>query len=412
MKTEEIEIPWCQEDAPRTVLGLLNDYETDSSRFVGGCVRNRLMNEDKSLDFDIATKFEPQEATEILERGGLQVIQTGVSHGTVTAICEKMSFEVTTLRRDVVTDGRHAKVKFTDDWTEDAKRRDFTFNALYYDGVRTVYDPTEQGIDDARKRRVIFIGDPNDRLREDYLRILRFFRLNAQFQLECYEEGLRACQKNRDGLRKVSRERVWKEFRILLRRSANPYQTLVRMYDTGVLELVLPHIDKEKLFSKPAALFESSIRTKPDVLQKIMAVIQRSEISAAETADTLRLSNVLRKRLTMWAKCEFDFEIGRSNEEWRKLVARTTKEGFFDLVFSFVPESRVGEWAKVMETIEAWNMPPLPVNGNDVAGVGFVEQGIGEVLRELREVWIESDFKYSKEQLIVIAERRFQSMAI
>ena len=412
MKTEEIEIPWCQEDAPRKVLGLLNDYEPDSSRFVGGCVRNSLMNEGRSLDFDIATKFEPQEATEILERGGLQVIQTGVSHGTVTAICEKTSFEITTLRRDVVTDGRHAKVKFTDDWIEDAKRRDFTFNALYYDGVRTVYDPTGQGIDDARKRRVIFIGDANDRLREDYLRILRFFRLNAQFQLECYEEGLRACRKNRDGLRLVSRERVWKEFRTLLRRSANPYQTLVKMYETGVLELVLPHIDKEKLFAKPAALFESSARKKPDELQKIMAVIQRSEVSASETADTLRLSNAHRKRLSIWAKCEFDFEIGRSNEEWRKLVARTTKEGFFDQVFSFVLESHVGEWEKVMEIVEEWDVPPLPVDGNDIAGVGFVERGIGEVLKELRGVWIESDFKYSKQQLIEIAEQRFKSMAI
>ena len=412
MKTEEIEISWCQGDAPRKVLGLLNDYEPDSSRFVGGCVRNRLMNEGRSLDFDIATKFEPQEATEILERGGLPVIQTGVSHGTVTAVCEQKSFEITTLRRDVVTDGRHAKVKFTDDWIEDAKRRDFTFNALYYDGIRTVYDPTEQGIDDARKRRVIFIGDANDRLREDYLRILRFFRLNAQFQLECYEEGLRACRTNRDGLRNVSRERVWKEFRTLLRRSANPYQALVRMYDTGVLEMVLPHIDKEKLFSKPAALFESSGRKEPDELQKLMAIIQRSEVSASETADTLRLSNALRKRLNMWAKCEFDFEIGRSNEEWRKLVARTTKEGFFDLVFSFVPENSFGEWEKVMENVKEWNMPTLPVDGNDVAGVGFVERRIGEVLRELREVWIESDFKYSKEQLIVIAERRFKSMAI
>lgn len=412
MKTEETEIPWCLEQAPKSVLGILNDYQNDSSRFVGGCVRNWVMNEETSIDFDIATKFEPQEATEILERAGIQVIQSGTSHGTITAVYEKKSFEVTTLRRDVVTDGRHAKVKFTDDWLEDARRRDFTFNALYYDGIQTIYDPIGQGLRDARIKRVKFIGDPNERLQEDYLRILRFFRLNAQFDLECYEEGLRACHKNREGLRKVSKERIWKEFRALLRRSVSPYNTLVKMYESGILELILPNIDQEKLFSKPIALHDCPTRKKPDELQKLMAVIRRSVMSVNETANLLRLSNAYRKRLIAWAKNNVNLEKGRSDEGWRQVVVRTTKEGFFDRVFSEVSSSSYGEWSELVETLSEWKMPVLPVNGTDMEKVGFVERQIGLILGELKEIWIESNFQYSTKQLMDIAEQRYQSMAI
>ncbi len=411
MKTEEIEIPWCQEDGPKKVLGILNSYEIDSSRFVGGCVRNYIMGENRSLDLDIATKFEPQKVTEILERAGLQVVQSGTSHGTVTVICDKESFEITTLRRDVVTDGRHAIVKFTDDWIEDAKRRDFTFNALYYDGVHTVYDPTAKGLDDARARKVIFIGEASERLREDYLRILRFFRLNAQFELECYEDGLRACQENRDGLRMVSKERIWKEFRALLRRSSSPYCTLLKMYDTGVLELILPQVDKRKLQSRPIALLECPTHKKPDELQKLMAMLERLEVTAEETAVSLRLSNAFRKRLIEWARSEVDIEKNRSIKGWQKLVTRITKEGFYDRVFGSATERDIGKWNNLIDAILNWTVPSLPVNGRDMADVGFVEREIGKILGELKEIWIESDFNCSSEQLIDIARQRYQSMA-
>lgn len=412
MKTEETRIPWCLEDVPKEVLGLLNDHETDSSRFVGGCVRNHIMEVDKSLDLDIATKFEPEKVTEIMERAGLQVIQSGTSHGTVTAVCDGESFEITTLRKDVATDGRHAVVKFTDDWLEDAKRRDFTFNALYYDGVQTVYDPTDKGIDDARERRVTFIGDANERLREDYLRILRFFRLNAQFELECYEEGLRACNENRLGLKMVSKERIWKEFRALLRRSANPYYTLVKMYDSGVLGLVLPGIDKRKLQSRPIALRDCGTSGVPDELQKVMSLIPRSEVVVEEIAVSLRLSNVFRKRLIKWAKCEADIEEDRSEEDWQKLVTLISKEGFYDRVFGSATEKDAGKWKKLIESISNWEIPAFPINGRDMANVGFVERQIGQILKDLKEIWIDGGFRHSSKQLIDIARQRYLSKAI
>ena len=412
MKTEEIDIPWRNNSAPQKVLGLLNDYENNSSRFVGGCVRNVLMGDGDFIDFDIATKFEPQKTTNILEQAGLKVIQSGASHGTVTALCENKSFEITTLRSDVETDGRHAKVNFTDDWVEDAQRRDFTCNALYFDGIQTVYDPTGQGINDARARKVKFIGDPNERLKEDYLRILRFFRLNAQFGIESDPEGLRACAKNREGLKRISKERIWKELRFLLRRSKRPFDSLKRMFESGVLSIVLPSADQDKLYSRPASLFDVWVNRQPDELQKLMAIIPRNEIAVKETIDGLRLANAYQKRLLAWARSELNVERIRTMEEWYRVVFRQSKETFFDVVGSSVSKEDVGDWEDLVDKIYKWRLPCFPIRGRDLVEIGFVDREIGEILRELEETWVQSDFQCTSKNLLDIARRRFKTMAI
>lgn len=205
--------PWMQADGARRVMRALNAGAPDSARFVGGCVRNALLGQPVA-DIDIATKWEPDEVTRRLLKANVAVHPTGIEHGTVTAVANNQPYEITTLRRDVSTDGRHATVAFTTDWTEDAKRRDFHVNALYCDLMGDLIDPTGRGISDLREQKIAFIGDADTRLKEDYLRILRFFRFNAWYgsgQLDV--EGLSACLRHRAGLETISVERIWSELK-------------------------------------------------------------------------------------------------------------------------------------------------------------------------------------------------------
>ena len=212
--------PWLNEADTKAVMDALQ-AEGGAARFVGGSVRNALMGEPVS-DVDIATTATPEKAKALLEAKGVKVVPTGIDHGTITAVTSTRHFEITTLRVDVATDGRRADVAFTDDWVEDAKRRDFTMNALYCDADGTVHDPLG-GLDDLKARRVRFIGDPHERIREDYLRILRFFRFHAWYgKGEPDDAGLRACAEEKEGLRQLSGERVRDElFKIRWRRRAS-----------------------------------------------------------------------------------------------------------------------------------------------------------------------------------------------
>jgi poly(A) polymerase len=188
----------------------------DCARFVGGCVRNALIGAPVA-DIDIATTLEPEETDRAIRAAGLKAVPTGIAHGTVTAVSAHQPFEITTLRRDVTTDGRNATVAFTDDWAEDAARRDFRLNALYADGEGRVFDPTGEGVSDAVAGRIVFVGDPETRIREDYLRILRFFRFFAWYgRGEPDAAALAACGALAPGMTRLSAERVSKELMTLL----------------------------------------------------------------------------------------------------------------------------------------------------------------------------------------------------
>ncbi|HVK79548.1 MAG TPA: CCA tRNA nucleotidyltransferase, partial [Verrucomicrobiae bacterium] len=184
---------WLKAPETQALLAALEAARADGSRFVGGCVRNTLMGREVD-DIDIATQLQPDEVVAIAQKAGFAAHPTGIEHGTVTVVVKHKPFEVTTLRRDVSTDGRRATVAFTESWEEDSQRRDFRMNALYADASGTIHDPTGGGLDDARKGRVIFIGDAHQRLSEDYLRILRFFRFNAWYARGPIDpQGLQAC---------------------------------------------------------------------------------------------------------------------------------------------------------------------------------------------------------------------------
>lgn len=241
---------WRLAPGPRRLMAVLN--EGGEARFVGGCVRDSLLGqppgEPGATDIDIATTHRPDQVIEVLDARGIRYIPTGLDHGTVTAVLEKVPYEITTLRADVSTDGRRATVAFTADWAEDARRRDFTINAIYLSAAGEVFDPTD-GREDVSAGRVRFIGNPADRIAEDYLRILRFMRFSARFADRLDPHGWAACVAAREGLAQLSKERIWSELaRIFVARRAP--MALLAAADEGILPALLSACADPVLFEK------------------------------------------------------------------------------------------------------------------------------------------------------------------
>ncbi|HEY0053089.1 MAG TPA: CCA tRNA nucleotidyltransferase, partial [Caulobacteraceae bacterium] len=232
--------PWMTDPAAVTVFDALEAEGGEGcARYVGGCVRNAVMGLE-AHDADVATTLSPERVIAAAQKAGLKAVPTGVDHGTVTLISGRRPFEVTTLRRDVETDGRRAVVAFTDDWAEDAARRDFRLNALYADREGGLYDPTGGGLEDARAGRIAFVGEAQSRIREDYLRILRFFRFLAWYgRGKPDAAGLAACAELVAGLDSLSAERVTGEMLKLLA-ADDPRQAARLMEEAGVLGRAVP----------------------------------------------------------------------------------------------------------------------------------------------------------------------------
>ncbi|MEM6650134.1 MAG: CCA tRNA nucleotidyltransferase, partial [Pseudomonadota bacterium] len=246
---------WAKQAAPAQLMAWLNTADGET-RFVGGCVRDSLLGQPPRLDpktgsgrtdIDLATTFLPQEVMDLLAVQNVRTLPTGIEHGTVTAIVDHIPFEITTLRSDISTDGRRATVVFTKDWALDAQRRDFTMNALYLDQSGTVFDPVG-GQADLKKAHVRFIGDPLERIKEDYLRILRFLRFSARFSDQLDADGWSACTQMKEGLLTLSKERIWQEMSRLFTMPGAP-MALSAAAKEGVLEKLLPSRPRAEYFA-------------------------------------------------------------------------------------------------------------------------------------------------------------------
>ena len=280
--------PWLHDPATATVMDLLT-RGGHGAWFVGGCVRNALLGLDVA-DIDIATDLRPDDVMALAQDAGVKVVPTGIDHGTVTLIADHRPFEVTTLRRDVATDGRRATIAFTDLVEDDAARRDFTMNALYAKADGTVLDPTGEGLADLAARRLRFIGNPHDRITEDYLRILRFFRFHAWYadpNAGIDAEGLAACAALADGLGQLSRERVGAEIKKLLS-APNPAAAVAAMAQTGILARTLPGA-----MARMLPILISFEDAPPDPIRRLAA------LGPVEVAAGLRLSKADIARLTI-----------------------------------------------------------------------------------------------------------------
>ncbi len=361
------------------------------ARFVGGAVRNALLGT-AVADIDIAVPMPPQEAAARLNAKGIKVVETGVEHGTITAVAGHQAFEVTSLRRDVESDGRHAKVIFTDDWAADAARRDFTINALYASAGGEIFDYAT-GVEDLIAGRVRFMGDARARIAEDYLRVLRLFRFHAWYgKGEIDAEGLRAAAEAKDRLGTLSAERIAKELLRLLE-AGTPAPVLRVMAATGILSLLLPgalqlprlerltQLDVENLFVRDAVL-------------RLAALLPDSEQAARAAADVLRLSNVHRTRLEQALGGE-KIAAQLSARDARRLLYRLGAARFRDKVmlqWAAAPQA-AGAWRMLLQMAENWQQPRFVLTGRDVMQAGVPEgPRVGRVLAQVEDWWVDGDF--------------------
>lgn len=387
-----LEADWLTAPETERVMAALEAARPDCARFVGGCVRNTIMGRPVD-DIDIATQLEPAQTISTLKRAGLRVIPTGVEHGTVTAIANSIPFEITSLRRDVETDGRRAVVAFTQDWAEDAQRRDFRLNALYASAAGDVFDLIGGGYDDALAGRVIFIGDADERLREDYLRILRFFRFNAWYGAEIDAEGLAACHRQVAGLSQIARERIWKEVKKMLS-APDPATVTAAMAGQNILRHVLPGSEYGSWFDALVTR-EREAGLEPDPLRRVMALLPRDLRAAAVAAEALRMSNAEAARLGAWASPSLDDPTTQGPQRIRAMLYWHGVEVILDR--ALVSE---GDMAPVLAEAASWKRPAMPLDGGDALSAGLRGEAVGEALGRVERYWVERDFAPAREELL------------
>jgi poly(A) polymerase len=363
------------------------------ARFVGGCVRDTLLLRDgPELDIDIATPLAPAEVTAALEAAGLKAVPTGIEHGTVTAVAKGRPFEITTLRRDVETDGRRAVVAFTKDWAEDAARRDFRLNALYAEPDGRLHDPTGGGVEDAQAGRIVFVGDPETRITEDYLRILRFFRFYAAYGRGPPDAvGLAACGELRQALLGLSGERTAKELLKLLA-APDPRPALAAMAETGVMGVLLPGASDLTRLNGLVEIEDAD----PDAVLRLAALLPDDREQLRAAIARLRLANATRDRLLAACPDENALAPDMTAQAARAAIYRLGRATFADriqLAWAGAPNPESAAWATLLALAETWAPPPFPLNGADIKALGVTEgPQVGDLRRALEAWWIAQDF--------------------
>jgi poly(A) polymerase len=404
--SSRLDVPWLREGGVPKLLAVLN-RDGEEARAVGGAVRNALLGE-PSTEIDIATTAAPEEVRRRVTAAGYKAVPTGIDHGTITVVIDGAPFEVTTLRQDVETYGRHAKVAFGRDWKADAERRDFTINALSAAADGTVYDYVG-GLADLAQRKVRFIGEPRRRIEEDYLRILRFFRFHAAYgRGELDPEGLAACIAAREGIDQLSRERIGMELIKLLRaRRAAP--VLQVMTDAGLLGPLLASVPNVVHFAAMAQI-EAALGLQPDAMRRLAALAVMVAEDAERLSQKLRLSNDEQARLLSMAQAWWRRVVPAGDKLARPWLYRLGPDNFTDRVL--LAWARWGaavddpKWRDLATLPQRWTAPVFPLKAADFIARG-VEKGprLGAALKAAEEAWIAADFPSDKATLDAIADR-------
>jgi len=387
---------WLTAPATRAVMGALEAARPGGARFVGGCVRNALRGMPAD-DIDIATQLTPEAVLAALAAAGVRAVPTGIEHGTVTAVHESVPVEITTLRRDVETDGRRAVVAFTEDWAEDAARRDFRLNAIYADAAGKLHEVIPGSVADAVAGRVIFIGDGDQRLREDYLRILRFYRFNAWYGAGIDAEGQAACARQKDGLARIAAERIWKELKRTLA-APDPSEAVRSMEDSGVLAAVLPGAGPALLPGLLAT--ETGTGLAPDPMRRLLALLPRRLREAGETSARLRFSNEESARLAAWADPALPHVLGAPDAALREAFYRFGPAPVLDRAAIEAASGASGDLAAIVALAGAWVRPKFPLGGADALAAGLSGPDIGRALGGLEDAWIASGFSLERKALL------------
>jgi poly(A) polymerase len=390
---------WLELPGTLAVLAALNGDGVET-RAVGGAVRNALLGLPVT-EIDLATTAEPERVIALAERAGFKAVPTGIDHGTVTVVADGKPFEVTTLRRDVETFGRHAKVAYTTSWEEDARRRDFTLNALYADRDGNVFDPIG-GYGDLQAGLVRFIGEAEARIKEDYLRILRFFRFHAYYGKGPMDvEGLHAAVRLREGLAQLSAERVAGEMRRILV-APGAVGAVVALFDYGLLTNVLGGVPRLVRFERLVAI-EKANGLLPNAALRLAALAVFVEEDVARLADRLRLSNAEQAALALGA-LGVDAALP-AEEAARALLYRIGSDAYRSrLLLAWADTDARSEdeaWRNALALPERWQAPVFPIGGNDVMALGELKgPDIGDLLKRLEQDWIGSGFALDRDQLL------------
>ncbi|MBX3568849.1 MAG: CCA tRNA nucleotidyltransferase [Rhizobiaceae bacterium] len=404
---------WLRDEALGRVLSVLCEGG-EEARIAGGAVRNALLGEPVA-DIDIATTTLPDETARRGAAAGFKVVPTGAAHGTITLVVDGHPYEVTTLRADIETDGRRATVHFGRDWKADAERRDFTINGLYARADGSVVDLVG-GVADIESRTIRFIGDAETRIREDYLRILRFFRFFAWYGSGRPDaDGLRASARLKEGLDGLSAERVWSELRKLLA-APDPARALLWMRQAGVLTRVLPESEKwgiDAIHALVAA--ERDLAWPVDPLLRLMAIVPPDAARLELMGRRLRLAKSETARLTGWAQTPPP-AAATTEPALERLLYYGDRQAVADRLRLALAAARgravadtaalveAGGHARLLDRAEKWSAPRMPVSGSDLKQLGAHDgPALGTLLKSLEAAWVESRFALSREALVGMA---------
>jgi len=394
--------PFYRSPKTKKIFRILNAENKKQAMFVGGCVRKYMLNE-KIDDIDIATTLTPDEVIKKFENSDVKVKKTGIEHGTLTLVFEDQKFEITTLRHDISTDGRHANIEFTENWREDSERRDFTINAIYLDQKGKVFDP-QLGLEDLKKNKVKFIGNPNTRIKEDYLRILRFLRFSIQYRsFDISDQTQKAIKLNLNGITKLSKERLYGELEKIIQLK-NFYDLFKNKFLFDIFKLIFP----EFIYIERVKKIQKLLKIK-DI------VIDRSLIFASMLLDSsnnhqyffhkYNVSNEIKNNLNLYSRILKEIKLDEDffSKNLKKNIFFYGKEQIKKvfLVYNVVNKKILSpKTEEILSKINHALIPKFPVTGNDLLKQG-VQSGekVGEILKKIEKKWIENNFKINHEEI-------------
>ena len=409
LAVKKLFFPFYRSKNIKQIFTMLNSEEDKpTAMFVGGCVRKFLLNE-KIGDIDIATTLTPEEVIKKFKNSNVIVKKTGIEHGTLTLILENQNFEITTLRKDISTDGRHAKVSFTDNWDEDSSRRDFSINAIYLSHSGKLFDP-QSGVSDLKEKKIRFIGDPDKRIKEDYLRILRFIRFSIEYSNFNFDKDtLTAIKVNLNGITKLSKERIYNELnKILILKN---FEEIHKNKDfLHIFKLVFPefkYLERTKNFS--------IIRNFKVQILKIENILALLLVDGSNNHDYFshkyNISNEIKDHLNF---CGSNFkEVQKDNNYFKKNLKKNvfyhSKNKIKSLFFIYNMSKKnfkINELISTLSEIDKISIPKFPITGNYLIDNGIKNgKRIGQAIKEIQKKWAENDFNLNDYDLTKIIKK-------
>ena len=401
-KIKRFFFPFYKNSDLKFVFNILKKEASNKSKgamFVGGCVRKHLLSEEID-DIDIATSLTTEQIKKIFKGTKFNVIDSGIKHGTVTLVYKKLKLELTTLRKDIKTDGRHAEIEYTDDWTKDSERRDFTINAIYLDINGKIFDP-QLGVSDLKNRNIKFIGDPQKRIQEDYLRIIRFIRFSLEYENKAEPTTIEAIKLNLDGINNLSKERILSElFKILSIKEFIKINNNKNLKD--IFSLIFPEIKYLERLNK----LEPIINTSSFDKKTLLAILLIDESNNHEYfSHKYNVSNNLKETLNLLSK---NFINAKKNKEFfgkdlKKKIYFFGRKHLISLnllFFTINKKLKLRNYLDIFNNIQKYSIPKFAFNGDYLKEKGMKEGAvIGKTLKLIESEWVDNDFRISNERV-------------